>query len=440
MKTLYLRGLLVLLALVGPAFSARALNPALFNDGFAPLTPALTQFFLDLEAIPAGSIVTDAQHATLVADLSALPPGPAAPTAADLDELATNFGAAAVAGLVDDALEYRLAMDFDVDADDPDSWLAYVQNDVLFALHPPAPYDPNAPGVDPGLVYGTAVSAVVPVRKPGVVVTRDLIPLKAVYDTVASQSPIIYDGSVRMTTRTQADGVAVPTLSFSASGLPADGTYTLSVVRRSDRATVVIGTFLAQPFVAQPVGGATLTFGHVARTYLNTDVQLSFGAGTAQPLPDGFDAADVKTLLVTNAEGRTRLKQKLSTTGTAAFQARVAYLHLYNPTSGAPGGRATTGYKLNAHGTTPRNQLHLKARHLPANAPVTLLVDGVKVDTYTTTAMGSLLIAQRSTSEGSVHPYTTSNLNPLLANVDLLNAKSVSLVDAAGNVLLSGSL
>ena len=440
MKFPRLRGLLVLLALGCPAFSAHALNPALFNDGFAPLTPALAQFFTDLEAIPTGSTVSDAQHQTLLADLAALPPGPAAPDAATLDELATNFGSVAVAGLVDDDLEYQLAMDFDVDPDDPDSWLVYVQGDVLSALNPPAAIDPNAPGEDGGsLPVETFVPTVAALVNPGVVVTREFVPLQGFYDTVARLSPIIYDGSVQMVTRTQAGSPTTVTLHLHTDGLPAGETYTLSLVRQSDGARVVIGTFSPQTFVSEPAGGATLTLAYPQRTYLNTDSDETLGTGTSQPLPTGFDANDVKTLVVTNAEGRVRLKQKLLATNAEVIHRRQVSLHLYHPAAGGAGGKVTVSYTLGAYGGI-RNRLRLQARHLPASTPLTLLVDGVKVDTYTTTPDGQLVIAQRSTASGSVHPYDTPNVNPQLAGVDLSNAQAVSLVDAAGNVVLSGSL
>ena len=256
---------------------------------------------------------------------------------------------------------------------------------------------------------------------------------------VARLSPIIYDGSVQMVTRTQAGSPATVTLRLHTDGLPAGETYTLSLVRQSDGAHVVIGTFSPQTFVSEPAGGATLTLAHRSRTFLNTYSDETLGTGTSQPLPAGFDADDVKTLVVTNAGGRIRLKQKLLATNAEVTHRRQLSLHLYRAASGGAGGKVTVGYTLGADGGI-RNRIHLQARHLPASTPLTLLVDGVKVDTYTTTSDGRLVVAQRSTASGSGHPYDTQNVNPQLAGVDLSNTQGVSLVDAAGNVVLSGSL
>lgn len=447
MKTFCLRSALALLVLGGPAFSARALDPARFNDGFAPLTPALTQFFTDLEAISAGSTVTEAQHATLLADLTALPPGPAAPTAGDLDQLATNFGAVAVAGLVNDDLEYQLAVDFDVDADDPDSWLAYVRNDVDFALNPPAPVDPTDPGdgstlpLETAVPVGTVTTTGLPTRKPGLVINDESYSLKAVYDVAPSQGALFYVGNATLIT-TQFTGEPVrPILSFDAVGLPSDEIYTVSVVRRSDGARVVVGQATPQTSVPTLPTGTQVTPGvtvPAGRTVLPTVVDARFGAGMAQALPDGFAADDVQSLVVTDAAGHLRFRRKLTASKAVLYLDHSVRLPLYGPASNRLG-KATVGYKQDPAGTT-RNRLHLAAHGLPALAAVTLLVDGVKVGAYTTTAQGRLAIHQRSSAVGSAHATNWDNVNPLLANVDPLHARSLSLVDASGNVLLSGGL
>ncbi len=434
--------LLALAALSLPTFSARALNPSLFNDGFAPLTPLVAQFFTDLEAIPAGSTVTDAQLATLVADLAALPPGPVTPTADELSQLAADFGSLAVAGLVNDDLEYNLAMDFDVDYDDPDPWLPDVQSEVSFALNPPPPYDPNDPGDWSNLPLETAVPTVASVQLPGMVLTRTKFGLTGVYDTPASESPLYYSGTVRLKNRTQANAPASPVIRLTTVGLPTGETYRLSAVRASDGATVPIGKFHTHSFVPQPAGGAVLTLAHVTATTLNTKSDVIYGAGTKRLLPDGFDLNDVASLVVTDSQGNTRLTRDLAALGTSVTRIRQTRFHLYSPSPGGPGGKLMAKHSLFAGNNSMGDFLRLTARRLPANAPVTLRVDGTAVGQFTTTADGHLVIAQ-GVSTPLTEAYrqeTPWHFYPLPAGTDLSNVQTVSLSDADGNVLVSGSL
>ena len=215
----------------------RALDPAIFDDD-APLTPALAQLFTDLEAIPAGATVSDLQHQTLLADLLALPPGPDVPTADDLDLLATELGSVATGGLVNDDLEYDLAGDFDVDPTDPDSWLAYVSEDVLDALNPLTTTGPVSTlpigTFEPVYVLANAASGVV----SGVTTT---VPVMLTQAGPADFSVVYYSGQAKLITHSPVGQATVQKFVLSTVGLSPRTSYLISVTRRSTGASLEIG-------------------------------------------------------------------------------------------------------------------------------------------------------------------------------------------------------
>ncbi len=440
-----------LLGLAAP--SARALNPALFNNGFAPLTPLVTQFFLDLEAIPAGSVVTDAQHATLVADLAALPPGGEAPSAADLDALASDFGALAVAGLVDDNLEYNLAMDFDVDYPDPDPWLDDVWPEVNFALHPPT-YDPTLD--DPTLPYQTVGPADVDpqilidlrgdVPIPTSFITRystDLAP--TYYDAPGQVSPA-YSGTVRVKTYHFRGVQSSSTILFSTAGLPLNDTYTLSAVRTSDGASVVIGRFRAhgsgQP-LPTPLFASTRDLAasgyQVGRPLIDSRSSTAFGGNSKRLLPTGFNPVDFTRVKVTDSQGRVVLTRKFSSPKARTGEVRRTTVSL----SGGSISNEATGFTRalykTALGQDTRSTFHFSARQLPANATLTLTVDGVALGQYVTTSDRRLVIEQGLPTRTTTPSGKPVTVNPLQSDrTDFSTMKSVSLTDAQGTVLLTG--
>lgn len=435
MKSFPLSVLLACAALGLPTFAARALDPSRFNDGFAPLTPALTRFYLDLEAIPAGSVVTDAQHQTLVADLAALPPGPETPSAADLDQLATDFGSLAVAGLVTDDLEYELAMDFDVDYDDPDPWLPYVQGDVQFALNPPPPYDPNDPGnLDP-VILETAVPTAVLLRP-----TRQVMHFSAsltATDGNGAWQPGAYGGSVRLTNLIVNGTVPVPSLKLSTTGLGLGEAYTVAVVRRSDGVSVPLGRFRAH-------GSSVTSEGFLPSPPRDTHSAVTFGGRAKRRLPDGFSVNDVASILVSNAGGQVLLSHDFSAEASQEKQVHRVRLALSGTSVGKPPPKGTVlaVSKLDAGAAgVRRNKFLFLARHLPANALVTLTLDQTVLGQYTTTSDGHLLVAQNTDPRNiKLGAGKSLAVNGIATDSDWSSLRSITLTDAQGDILLSGSL
>ena len=433
--------LLGLTALSLPAFSAHALDPSRFNDGFAPLTPELARFFTDLEAIPAGSTVTDAQHGTLAADLAALPPGPAAPDAAALDQLADSFGRLAVAGLVDDDAEYLLAMDFEVDPDDADSWFTYVQGDVSYLLMPPPTLEPgDGSGVDP-VIYQT-FGPTDALASQNELLTRQTLYLRPVYPEGSGSTS--YSGEVRLNVRQFPGLLTVPTLRVSTYGLALGETYTVRVTRRSDGKSVMIGKFHArgsgQPLPQPVLAEGSLPDGALPiGVTLDTRSSVAFGPGAKRPLPAGFDADDVAAVRVVDSRGRTRLVRKITDTGAHVSRTRRVRLHLTGPAGSTASGDVLVGYQINQGSGSTRSRVLLTAEGLPAGVPVTLVADGKPVGLYDTTPEGRLVVRQGAVPR-KIFTGKPLMLGSLPDDVDVSNVQAVTVYDAAGQVLLSGSL
>ena len=408
---------------------------------------AVLQLYTDLNAIPAGTAATDAQHQTIVADLDALATGVFTPDPADVDQLATDLGTAATNGLFsDNVLEY-LADDFIGDPDDPttdpDGWMDDIQDDVSSLIDPPPTLlDPGDPTTfDPGnpvdtTVYELGVTAVAPVGESSTRVSLQL--------TEQGIPPFLlenYSGQMHLSTRTAAGGTAASTLRLRTIGLPPNNPYTVSITRLSDGASVTLGklhvrngfTWLPVAFdAASPAGpqAEILTYGNA----------VFGGANAKKPLPAGFDAADVATVTVTDAQGVVRLTGNLAD-GTPTSRVQALNLRLSGAASVAaslPSATVTARHRITPDGVGVR--FHLSAHHLPGNAPVTLLADGESVGQFTTTSKGRLVV-----TEGPVHRETNGLggsrvVNALPNDVDLSGARSFSITDAQGNVLLSGSL
>ena len=413
------------------------------SDAPVALPLAVAQLFTDLTAIPTGATVTDAQHQALVADLDALAAGVFTPDPDDVDQLATDLGTAAAAGLFTSDFETELAADFSADSSDPDNlddpndpdgWIEDFEDDVSDLLNPVSVTDPTGTYL-PTYILGTSVVG----GSAGIIsgsYTRSLLPLTA--QGIPEGLLENYSGSVRLATRQAVGATAVLKLTVRTNGLPPSNPYTISIVRRSDGATVVIGK-LRVSNGSDDLTARALSARPAAE--LLTSGRATFGGPDARkPLPTGFDPDDVASVTLTDSQGVVRLSGSVAG-APSTRQVEGMRLHL-SGTSVAPAA-APSADMIVRHAVTSATTsdfFRFMARHLPVNAPVTLLADGVVVDHYTTTANGRLFIIEGFDPTKLQRNGISPPFNSLPPGTDLSATKTFTVTDTLGTVLLSGSL
>ncbi len=393
--------------------------------------------------------MTDAQHQGIVADLNALAVGVVpAPATGDIDDAATTLGDAAVAGsITGDALE-EINGDLAADATDADDWTDDITGDAddLLAAGTPDPdpviTDPTDPGDGSTLPIETLTGT--GTFSPTAVLLHPAYRIQTSHefslDTQSGQNPSnqYYYGSVDLVTRQVAGSTTQTKLYVEALGLPLNNPYTVAYTRKSDGASVTLGAVNVQTvsdfqFNLYLPAETPDTYDESVETF-SLGKTVFGGDNSKKGLPAGFDAADVATVTVTDAQGITRLSGQAHG-ARFNYRNRLTVLHLSGSSTvvPAPSGAA----KMQSRGAYG---LYLSARHLPSSQTVTLLADGVAVGEFTTGAHGRLVVTQRY--YGLLHTHSGASLHPqsLAASVNLSAVKSLSLTDAQGNVLLSGSL
>ncbi len=425
--------------------AASALNVPTFDPGNNAAMPAtLVQLYTDLAAIPVGSTATDAQHQALVADLDALAAGIFTPDPAAVDQLATDLATAATDDLFSDNVVQYLADDFIGDPDTPESWLEDIQDDVASLINPPPSV--GEPGGDlTGLPVETSVGPLGTIYGGLIVGSLDRFAVQLTEQGIQPGLLENYSGRVQLAV-SQFPGIGPQsTLTLDTAGLPPSNPYTVSMTRQSDGTSVVLGKLRVHNDVllrtASAVQAATLSSVATPSAEFATVGHVTFGGiGSKKPLPTDYDAADVATLTVTDAQGVVRLSGNIAT-GQRVSEVRKLGIHLSGPS--VVQGRSTFANVVVQHKATltkTSNRFRFMAKHLPVNASMTLLADGIVVDQYTTTAHGRLFIIEGFEPQKLNHAGVSPPFNGLRPGTDLSGTKVFSLTDAQGNVLLSGSV
>lgn len=234
--------------------------------------------------------------------------------------------------------------------------------------------------------------------------------------------------SPRLTARLKAARTgagATAQLTFeAAAGIASGGaggaiTYSASVVRRSDGATLTLGSFSLDPGAGngRPV----------------------FGGSNGQPLPTGFDAFDLASVALAGSDGsrltasfsddavdnpnnvRDKLAASLRVRGEGGVGGQLVFSARRVP------GRATDSLFLVAYG-------------LPADAAFTVCVNGAAVGSARSSAQGVVLITDApvvTLPGGFTLPVV---LSPRPAGVDVFALKSLELVNAAGQTVAGAAL
>ncbi len=174
------------------------------------------------------------------------------------------------------------------------------------------------------------------------------------------------------------DGVGSANLDLEVQGLPA-GNYTVSVTRKSDSTTVVLGMFT--------LAGTRRGFDTYRAADADDEIEIKFRTEKGVPLPEDLHPLDVAGLFIADANGRVVLAGDFTDatqTTRALFKAKVA---VTGNTTGVVGtaqiltrtrrGFKTERFKLNVSGITP-------------NATLALKINGQDAGTVTTDANGKL--------------------------------------------------
>ena len=224
------------------------------------------------------------------------------------------------------------------------------------------------------------------------------------------------------------NGTNTTVLTVESLGLT-PGTYTVSVTRKSDGSTIVLGSYAATASnqtnsadmdnvdVQQTGGGPDSTTGDNGLDQQGEAGGLDFGNNGGLPLPAGLSPLDIATVSVADAGGVVVLTgdfTNVSQIPNGDFQASVAVVG--GPLApGAAGqtsmstvikkGKAKTAFSLNAHGVPANQRLALQINHR---------------------TVGAL----RSDKHGNVR------LTKLPRRVNPLTIVSVSAVDAQGRMVL----
>ncbi len=420
-------GLSVLLPVAGASTTALPAN--------------VRQLLQDLRAIAPGSIVTDEQKQALAADLTALATGLVQPSASVVDQLADDLAATVAGGHLTHKVEIVLASDLatvfnasNASNADPARVQAAI-NEVATLL---AAYGVNAADRQP---LGVDLDAIIDGLLTGHAVTQRTVTLHS--ENIPPFLLMNYAGRARLVTVATEGRATQSVLTLDASGLPPTNPYTVAVTRRSDGGVVVLGKLkvrAARPVVHAGVPGAGGGEIVQPQAELDTHADAVFGGPAGRPLPDGFDPADVDTLTLTDDHGTERLAGGFADdSGDVLRRSRLVSFRL-DAGAADPGANGVVSFRTKTVGGGTRDLFSFYAGGLPAGAVVTLVADGVAVGQFTTTAGGILVI-----QEGPVPVPTTVvgrmlPVNALPVAVDLNTLTTLTLTDAAGDVLASGGM
>jgi hypothetical protein len=213
------------------------------------------------------------------------------------------------------------------------------------------------------------------------------------------------------------DGTISGSLNVNTKGLVA-GTYTVSATTASDATEVTVGTFTVVDVSALSATRAAKAA--VARKNGRAD----FG-GNGIAFPDGFDAFDIASLAIADADGNVLFTADLTSIADGSFCAHVPI----TPGALAPDATGFADIKVMTRKGALNGLLAIRVSGVPAGATYTYSIDGVDIGTVTSTAGGRLKICATSKPANGTLPYT----------VNLFNVTTVTVHDDSGGLVLSAS-
>jgi hypothetical protein len=211
----------------------------------------------------------------------------------------------------------------------------------------------------------------------------------------------------------------------------APDTYTVSAVRRSDSNTVVLGVFDSVAPVTNGVSGGTNFVDDKGLHSGTNESEIVFGT-PAYPLPTGLNATDIALLILAG----TGTNAPLVADFTDVTKLKDAQVKVSLPLKGLT---ATGKYTSEVQQKKGKSSVSakLEASNLPANAVVTLVVNGSSVGSYAADKKGGLkiegILTAAPTKGKSKGPQFPVGFNPL-------SVQTLGLTGAGGTNLLGGSI
>ena len=231
-----------------------------------------------------------------------------------------------------------------------------------------------------------------------------------------AEAPIGARGSAEIEAENE-DGVSSATLEVETEGL-LPGIYTVSVVSLADgTSTTVLGTFPVEADSDdcdedddmdgddEGENESDHHDGHRESSDHKTEGELEIGKEDGLAFPDGFNPFDIGSVLVTDANGVIVLGGDFSSMAAltkCTFRAKVSITP--GPAAPAATGHATVAARVRRH--TMRQKFLLIGENLPANALLTLRINGQPAGTVQTTEKGKVKL--KRLPSGILAPHVTS--------------------------------
>ena len=252
--------------------------------------------------------------------------------------------------------------------------------------------------------------------------------LTAHYYDIEGEFPVEYSGFVQLKETAYPGLAPFTTLRVYTKGLPTQQRFGVNV-------TLADGTRqVAAKFHEQGTGEILDSFNSIIP---QPAIRLSWGDVVAQSATevaaDRLEASNIQSITVTDDAGRVRFSCTPSASDSQTFIRNVEMRVLGSTSAPAAKGHVTAFYKV-YFGSLNHDLFHLSARHLPPNATLNVVVNGTALGQYTTTATGRLKV-----DAGGSRPIGKGYL-PFPTTLDFSSVSEVTVTDAQGNVVLSGSL
>lgn len=373
--------------------------------------------------------ITDEQKQRIADDLAALAEGIIKPSSSSVEQLADDLAAATATGHLSYKAETILVADLEAVFKHSTLTPARLQA-VLAEIQTVL----STYSVDPADVQQVAadLASIIDGFETNRIITRQFIQFQP--ENVPPYLPEGYLGGAKLVVSQETGQAARVVLSVGIGGVLTSDPYTVAVTKRSDGSTVLLGKVkthvVGEGTYFGPTGGTsyTLRSGHAV-----------FGGPEGRPLPEGLDLTDVDLITITDGDGVERLTGSFADPGDGSSRSRLVNLRM-DAGAGDADAAGSVSFRVKVNAVRTHDAFLLYVGGLPANAPVTLVTDGVTAGTFTTTAQGRLIIAEGNVSVPTKPSGRMLPVNALPAAVDLSTVNALSLTDAAGNVLASGSL
>jgi hypothetical protein len=236
--------------------------------------------------------------------------------------------------------------------------------------------------------------------------------------TATPDAPLGTVGKVELEADNE-EGTATAFLKLELSGL-VDGTYSVSITKKSDGATVDLGTFdyaAVGSTVGESDDDSLISKRGASDSQDEPEVEVEFG-DTGITLPPDLNPLDIATIAIADSSAIVLLTGDFTAVDGTSLSFINAHIRI-TAGAGAPSANGTAHLIAKAKGGKVKNKnFSMLAKHVPANSIFSLSVNGVDVGTVSSNAQGKLLIKK------------LNNVNPFTVHSVKVHSGSTSIVEA----------